>query len=165
MSGQTTVELRIENATPGLISDIHSNNEIVSRAAQVTPPAQIVFGLVVGRGTNPDDQAIPGGSPTNFLGVTVRSVGKEGIQNALVLAYSNTEAMAIMREGRIFATCPTGCVPGDVVNFVNATGVLDSGAAIADETNIVGASWESTTAAGKVGLLRLKRDSALTAGS
>lgn len=164
MSNQTTVELRISNATPGLIADIHLGNEIISAAVEAS---DIPFGVIVQRGTDRGTQAIIGGDedPGNVLGVSVRSVGKEAATiGATVLEYEPTEAMAIMQSGYIFVTCIAGCVAGDRVKFDNTTGALSAGAAVAGETQINNAEWMSNLGAGDVGKIRIDGFSDLTAG-
>lgn len=162
MSGQTTVELSITNATPGLIADIHAGNQIVSAAAE---GGDIPFGVVVQRGTDLDNQALIGGDANGILGITARSVGMEAkTVGATALLYEEFVTMAIMQDGYIFATCVAGCSPGDAVKFVNATGALSAGAAVVGETVIDSAQWMETAAAGAVAKLRLDGGSSLTAG-
>lgn len=166
MSQQTSVSLSIQNATPGLIADIHAGNQIISAAAETAPPAVIGFGLVVSRGSDPDNQAVIGGDATGILGVTVRSVGKEAASiGATSLVYENTEAMAIMQSGYIMVTAASGASPGDPVKFDNATGVIDSGAPAAGETTITNAEWMETVEAGAIGKIRIDSVVNLVAGA
>ena len=70
-------------------------------------------------------------------------------------------ALAIMKSGRIYALCEDGCVPGDDVFFRHTTGTgteigalrTDADTATADQ--ITGATWETTTAAGEIGIIQL----------
>jgi hypothetical protein len=48
--------------------------------------------------------------------------------------------------------------------YTDGTGVLDSGAAGASETQLDGATWETTAAAGELAVIRLNT-SAVTAGA
>ena len=100
--------------------------------------------------------------------VCVRTLNADGFSVEVAangdITYEDEDAVAIIRDGYIWAVCPTGCVPGDVVNYVDATGVLDSGAAVAGETLIDDAQWETTTAAGQIGLIRINSTST-TAGA
>ena len=74
------------------------------------------------------------------------------------------ETAGVMRSGYIWAVCPTGCVPGNAVNYADGTGILDSGAAGASETQLDGATWETTASAGELAVIRIQT-SAVTAGS
>lgn len=158
MPAQTSYSLSQPVAYEGLIyaQDPHDN---ISRAVETA--AGINFGRAVSRGTG-DDQCVLGG--TSFLGITYRSLEREGAQGSGVILYKEKETAGIMRRGTIWAKCPSGCNPGDSAKYINATGVIDSGAAGAGETQLVDAFWDSTAAAG--GLARLVlQSSATTAGA
>lgn len=165
MSNQSTVDLRIANATPGLIADIHAGNQIISRAAE----AVVAFGIIVAAGTDANSQAVPGGDANDILGVSVRSVGKEALTvGATELDYQPTEAMSIMQSGYIFVKTSGGASAGDTAKFVNATGLLESvevSAAIAGETIIDDSRFQEDIAPGAVGRLWVNNINALTAGS
>lgn len=159
MSAQTSYDINQPVAYAGLVY-AQAPTDIVSRAVETV--AGIGFGIAVSRGTDAEKQVVLGG--TSFLGITVRSLDREGAANTGAIQYKETEAAAILREGYIWAVCPTGCNPGDAVNYVNATGVLDSGTAVAGETQLDGAKWETVTAAGELGVIRIE-SSTTTAGS
>lgn len=159
MSAQLSYAITQAIAYAGLLFDLQPY-ERISRAVET--PAGAAFGIAVSRGTDADKQAVVGG--TAFLGITIRALDREGAANTGAIKYSEFETAAIMREGVIWATCPTGCVPGDPVNYVTATGVLDSGAAVAGEQLINGAQWDSTASAGELGRIRLDGNPTLTAG-
>lgn len=165
MSNQTSVALSIANATPGLVADIHAGNKIISAAVE---SATIGFGIIVQRGTDAATQALIGGDATGILGISVRELGREAASiGALTAEYSQTENMAIMQDGYIFATCVAGCTAGDTPKFVNATGALSAGAAAAGETSLDDWEWMETVTAGGVAKLRVGsvRAANLTAGS
>jgi hypothetical protein len=159
MSAQTSYDIRQDKAYAGLIY-AQAPHDIVSRAVETA--GGIAFGVAVTRGTDPDKQIVLGKSG-DFLGITVRSLEKEG-GDAGAIRWNVKETAGIMRAGYIWAVCPTGCVPGDAVNYADGTGVLDSGAAGAGSTSLDGASWETTAVAGELAVVRLST-SAVTAGS
>ena len=162
MSAQTSYEINQAIAYAGLIF-AQNPKDIISRDAEGV--AGLAFGIVVSRGTDKDRQCIIGGT-TGFLGVTVRALDREGVINTGAIKYNETEAVAIMRNGYIWAVCPTGCVPGDAVNFIEATGVLDSGAPSGvGETGLDNCFWDSTAAAGELAVLRVKDPDQFTAGT
>ena len=150
--------MSVQTAYSNIAAAVHGQlygigaKDIVSKVVEAA--AGIGFGIAVSRGTNPDDQIIPGGDAT-FIGITVRDLAREGAQGTGVVAFADEVIAPVIRKGYIMLECPTGCVPGDVANYVDATGVIDSGVAIAGETDIVGATWESTASAGGIALLRL----------
>lgn len=125
--------------------------DLVSRAVETV--AGVGFGLAVSRGTDKSSQVTLGG--TDFLGVSVRDLGREGAVNTGAIQYNENDAAAIMRSGYVWANCVSGCTAGNAVKYVQATGALDAGAPGAGETAITGATWETTAAAGALAVLRL----------
>ncbi len=137
-------------------------HDIISRACETV--AGIDFGRVVSRGTDTEKEAVIGGAVP--IGITVRSLEREGAANSGDVAYAELETMAIMRKGGIWCICPDGCNPGDLVNYVEATGVLGAGAPSGTgETALDGAVWDSVAAAGELALLRLDTILDITAGT
>ena len=145
MSAQTSYDINQPVAYAGLIY-AQFPSAILSRAVETV--AGIPFAVVVRRGTDKDQQCVLGGT-TDILGVTIRSLDREADDAAGAIEYAEKETAGIMEDGRVWAVCPSGCVPGDAVNFVEATGVLDSGAPSGTgETGLDDFYWGSTAAAG-----------------
>ncbi len=159
MSAQTSYSIKQPKAYAGLVY-AQAPHDIVSRDVETV--AGIGFGVVVSRGTNKERQVVAGG--TDFLGITIRSLDKEGAANTGAIQWNEKEAAGILRDGYIWAVCPTGCNPGDTVKYADATGVLDAGAAGAGETQLDGAQWETVAAAGELAVIRID-SSATTAGA
>lgn len=159
MTAQTSYDRLQPAAYPGLLYGV-GPKDIISRAVEGV--AGIEFGVACSRGTDVEKQVLPGG--TAFLGISVRSLDREGAANTGAIKYNETEAAALLREGYIWAVCPAGCNAGDPVKYTNATGVLDAGAAAAGETQLDEAQWDTTVAAGELGVIVLGGTST-TAGS
>lgn len=149
MSAQTSYEINQPVAYAGQVYANHAH-EIISLLAE----GVIAFGVAVGRGTDAARQAVAG-LGTGYQGVAIRSLEREGAINTGDITYKDKEAVGVMKTGWIWAVCPAGCTPGQAVKFTDASGVLDQGAPGAGETAISGATWETTTAAGQIGLIRL----------
>jgi hypothetical protein len=152
MSAQISYSINQPVAYAGLVY-AQAPSDIISRSVETV--AGIPFGVVVSRGTDADTQALLGGALVDFLGITIRSLDREGAANTGDVQYSETETAGIMRYGYVWALCPTGCVPGDTVNYTIATGVLDSGTAAGGEAQVAGAQWDTTSAAGELGVIRI----------
>lgn len=152
MAAQLTYAINQAVAYAGLIFAQHPKDVI---SMSVEDAAGIDFGVAVSRGTDPERQVLPGGDDT-FLGITVRDLGFEGAANTGALKYDQNVTAAVMRNGYIWVVCPTGCNPGDAAKYNDTTGVIDSGAAGAGETDIVGATFETVAAAGELAVLRIK---------
>lgn len=159
MSAQLSYAINQPVGYPGLIF-AQEPHDIISRDAGTVIP----FGVAVARGADADRQCRAGGAAAAYIGVSIRSLEREGAANTGAVEYAVTETVGILRDGYIWAVCPTGCVPGDGVKYTQATGVLDSGAAGAGEVGLDGATWETTTAAGGLGVIRLVGGTA-TAGA
>ena len=149
MPAQTSYSQNLRAALAGLLYEGDTARDVVSR--KVETAAGIGFGLAVSRGTA-EDQITLGG--TSFLGISVRSLDVEGNTDGEV-QYDEKSTAPVLRQGYIWAVCTNGCNPGDAAKYVQADGTLASGAANAGETAIAGGTWESVTAAGNVGLLRV----------
>jgi len=150
-AAQTTYPISMVVSNAGQLVDLH-DNDISSKSVE---SASIGFGLAVSRGTNSDRQAVLGG--TSFLGITVRDLAREGA-NSGTLQYLANETAAVLTKGYIWVVCPGGCVPGQSVLYVDATGILDVspvGVAGPGETLLNDAQWETTAAAGELAILRL----------
>lgn len=158
MSAQTTYSLNHNEGYAGGIYALH-DQDIDSRAVETAAGAD--FGIAVSRGTDLEKQCVIGG--TAFIGITVRSVDREGLGDGTV-KYAQTETAGIMRKGYIYVTLAAGGNPGAALKYDNTTGVIDVGAAGAGETQLDGAELETVTAAGALGVVRLT-STATTAGS
>jgi len=124
MPAQTTYE----RLTPiGIAGDIAymAEREVISRAVE---DATLAAPVAVGTGTDPDTQVLVGSTGGPAFGITLRKLTTQGVINTGALTYVAEEVINVMRRGYIWAICPAGCVPGDVVNYLDATGVLDAGA-------------------------------------
>lgn len=151
MTAQTSYTINQAIAYAGLLFDVGPQVRISRNAEGAVP-----FGVAVIRGTDPDKQAKIGAAATgSLLGISYRSLEREGAANTGDIQYEDKETVGILQSGRIYAVCPAGCVPGAAVKAVNATGVLDAGAAAAGETALDDAQWDTTTAAGAIGVIVL----------
>ena len=150
MSAQTSYDINQPVAYAGQVYAL-SPCDIVSRSVETV--AGMAFGIAVSRGTDPDEQAVIGGA--DYLGISIRSLEREGAANTGAVQYDETETAGIMRFGYVWAVCPAGATPGDAVKYTTATGVLDSGAPGAGEAAITGATWDTVTAAGELGVIRV----------
>lgn len=159
MSAQTSYSIKHPTAYAGLIY-AQAPKDIVSRSVETA--AGIGFGVAVSRGTDKESQVVIGG--TDFCGITVRSLDREGAINTGNILYKQKETAALIREGYLWVVIPTGGNPGDSIKYNNTTGVLDVGTAGVGETQLDGAQLDTTTAAGALGVIRLDGIST-TAGS
>jgi hypothetical protein len=159
MSAQTEYGINIPVGYAGLIY-AQAPSDIVSRLVETSDG--IPFGVAVSRGTDTERQIELGG--TDFLGITIRSLEEEGAANTGDIQWEESVSAGVMRNGYIWAVSVDGCTAGDSVNYVDADGTFGTGTAGAGETQLDGASWETTASAGDLAVIRLET-SETTAGS
>lgn len=159
MTAQTSYSINQAVAYAGLIY-AQAPHDIISRV--VEGAAGIEFAVAVGRGTDKEKQAVVGTS--DYLGITVRSLDREGAVNTAAIKYNETESAAIMRTGYVWANIPSGGNPGDPIKYNTTTGIIDAGVAGVGETQIDGAELDTITVAGELGVIYLP-SAQTTAGS
>lgn len=150
MVAQTSYEINQPVAYAGLVF-ANAPSDIVSRLVETA--AGIEFGVATSRGTDLERQIVVGG--TNFSGITVRALDREGAANTAAIRYNETESAALMRFGYIWIVIPAGGNPGDAVFYDDTTGIIDVGTAGAGETQLDGAQLDTITVAGELGVVRL----------
>ena len=158
MAAQTSYSINQGVALAGQLYAL-APHDIVSRKVETV--AGIEFGVAVSRGTDKNTQCVLGAA--DFIGITVRDVAREGSASGDI-KYSETETAGVLRNGYLWVTCPSGATAGAAVKCNSSTGVIDAGTAGAGETQLDGAVWDTTAAAGEVGVIRLN-SLQVTAGS
>lgn len=149
-----------------LAGNFAHTNTLCDSVSKITETA-ITFGYGVVRGTGDDDVRLPAnaGDVANFVGIVRRTLARENVSNSGATTPTSDAGRMheIMTVGYIFALCEDGCSPGDDVFLRHTTGgageVIGQFRTDADTdeaTQITGATWETTTAAGAIGILRLK---------
>lgn len=150
MSAQNSYSINQSVALAGIIYALHPHD---INSFSVETSDGIDFAVAVKRGTDKDNQIDLAGS-ADFVGITVRSLDREGAANGDII-YKEKETAAVLADGYIWATCPTGCNAGDAVKYTDDTGVLDAGAAGAGETQLDDAEWFTTASAGELAVIKL----------
>ena len=157
MAVQTSYELAHAEGFVGQLADLQLTN-VFSRSVET---AEIDFGLAVVRGTADDQCKLATATGGKFLGLTVRTIAGTA-DTAGARKYQVGESANILDEGVIYAICEDGCVPGDTVYFrhtaagAEVLGALRTDADTSDADLIPNAVWETTTAAGAIGRVKLK---------
>lgn len=131
--------------------------EIDSRtneAATVIP-----FGVAVARGTTADFQCKAQAADGDaIIGISVRHPIKPADSSGNN-TYARYDSVPVLRKGNIYVTALENAVRGDGAIAVTAQsgkiGSTTGGAAGTGRIAIPGAKWETTTAAGAVGIVRI----------
>lgn len=159
MPVQTTYEAEHAAAFEGQKANLGLAN-ITSKVAQ---GSDVPFGRAVVRGTADNQAKLPTGASQGFLGITeLTSAWSENASDLHL--YSENREMNILDFGEIWVYTEQSVVPGDAVYFrhtadtapLDVIGRFRKDASGGDAELIVGASFETTTAAG--GLAKLKMD-------
>lgn len=118
----------------------------------------IDFGRAVARGADAGSVKAPTADGDKIIGISVRhaTMVADGSGN---VAYQQYVSVPFMREGNIYAIPAENVTEGDpVLSLTAGNGTLGGttgGAAGAGRVAVPAATWETTTAAGAVGKIRL----------
>jgi hypothetical protein len=148
MSAQTTYTKTHAAAYEGLIADLEPK-EVVSKVAE---GSDIGFGLVVSRGTSDNEATLGGSAP---VGVSVRSLDREGAVTTGAIDYDQYSTMAVMRSGYCWVTVADTGSPGAVLNYNTTTGAIGVGVPGAGEAVLPGTLESTVASGGDLGLVRL----------
>jgi hypothetical protein len=155
----------------GMLVDQNSN-EIINLMNEGATAIQ--FGGVVCRGSK-DDLAqtgnvyplgtckAPAADADKPMGLAVRyaimPAPGYGMANANVVAFAQNSEVPILRRGRIYAVAAENVTVGDAVLSLTAgngtTGGTTGGGAGAGRVAVPGATWETTTTSGNLGIIRI----------
>lgn len=122
----------------------------------------IDYGIAVARGANGGAKAVAADGDT-ILGISVRTAYKAapgyGQANAGVVNYAQYDTLPVLKLGEIYALAYENVTRDDQALSITAQGGkiggVTGGAAGAGRVVIPGAKWQTTTAAGKIGVVRI----------
>ena len=146
---------RMKPGLPGMVNRMVDYNA-VTRSAEASP---IPFCRAVCQSTASDIGAVAGGgSPTQFVGITildptvvipVEALVSLGVPEGTYPPYSN---MGVLTKGEIFAVCTLATLAGDPLFYEAVTGILLNAGGLGP---IPGARWKYTRAAGELNVVQL----------
>jgi len=131
-------------------------------SSKVAEGGDIPFGRAVVRGTADNQAKLPTATGQAFMGITEMTSAWSENASDLHL-YDQYQEMNIIDFGKIYAYTEQSVVPGDAVYFrhtaaaspLNVVGRFRKDAGGGNADLITGASWETTTAAGAIGIINL----------
>jgi len=138
-----------------------ANLGLTNITSKVAEDSDIAFGRAVVRGTADNQAKLPGASGQSFLGVTEMTSAWAANASDVHL-YAENREMNIIDFGEIWVYTEQSVVPGDSVFFrhtadtapLDVVGRFRKDLSGGDADQIIGASFETTTAAG--GLAKIK---------
>ncbi len=124
----------------------------------------IDYGIAVARGASDDTCKAPAADGDKLIGISVRHAIRPGDSSNNV-SYGQRDSVPILRDGYVYAVAYENATRGDTAISVTAQngkiGSTTGGAAGAGRVALDGTSgkpkvtWENTTAAGQIGILRV----------
>jgi hypothetical protein len=158
MSVQTTYSLNQDVAYAGLLAEMNPKT-VITKAVETA--AGIDFGVVVSRGTA-DEQCVVGGDAAG-IGITCRTLDREGAITTGAVKYDQYDDAAIITEGYVYVPIYTASgSPGDDLFYNDTTGKIEVGTASTGETQMNATLEETVSSSGQIALIRL--DSPLLQG-
>lgn len=117
----------------------------------------IDFGVAVARSAADDTCKAPAADGDKIIGISVRHAIRPADSSGNV-TYAQKDSVPILRSGYVFATAYENATRGDGVISVTAQngklGSTTGGAAGVGRVAVPGATWETTTSAGQIGIIR-----------
>lgn len=118
----------------------------------------IDFGVAVARGAADDTCKAPAADGDKIIGISVRHAIRPADASNNV-TYAQRDSVPILREGYVYAVAFENATRGDGVISVTAQngklGSTTGGAAGVGRVAVPGATWETTTTAGQIGIIRI----------
>jgi hypothetical protein len=149
MPAQLTYSQNMVYGLPGQVAHDFGQGDIVSRLAE----GAISPGVIVSRGTDKDNQVTAGGDATAW-GLSIRDVARE-VDSGGDPTFTDKSVLPVMREGYAWVTVADAGDPGDVLNYVDASGAIGVGAPEAGETALPEVTLETTVTAGGIAIVRV----------
>lgn len=142
----------------GYAGQIVDTNPVTIESKTNEAATAIDYGVAVARGAADDTCKAPAADGDKLIGISVRHAIRPADSSNNV-AYGQRDSVPILRQGYVYAVAFENAARGDGVISVTAqSGKLGSttgGAAGAGRVAVPGATWETTTTAGQIGIVRI----------
>jgi hypothetical protein len=147
----------------GYAGELVDQNPVISESKLNEGATAIDFGVAVARGAADNTCKAPAVDGDAIIGLSMRHAIKAspgyGQMNAGVINYSQYDEVPVLREGYMFAVAFENATRGDGVISVTAQngklGSTTGGAVGAGRVAVPGATWETTVAAGAIGIVKI----------
>jgi hypothetical protein len=153
---QTSVTLYGNAGFIGMLADL-SDNDVGSFAAE----GVVAIGSTVRRGTNGEKQAVQSstavGQGALVFGIALHDHARAATAQG-VTQYAATEAVSVLRKGRVWVQTNDAVVAGSVANLHLASGTFTDAAVGAgiEALTLVQARFETSTTAAGLAIVELK---------
>ena len=142
----------------GYAGQIVDTNPVTIEALINDQATAIDFGVAVARSAADNTCKAPAADGDKIVGISVRHAIRPADASNNV-NYAQKDAVPVLRDGFVYATAYENATRGDGVISVTAQngklGSTTGGAAGAGRVAVPGATWETTTTAGSIGIVRI----------
>ena len=142
----------------GYAGEIVDTNPVTIEALINDQATAIDFGVAVARSAADNTCKAPAADGDKIVGISVRHAIRPADSSNNV-TYAQKDAVPVLRDGFVYATAYENATRGDGVISVTAQngklGSTTGGAAGAGRVAVPGATWETTTTAGSIGIVRI----------
>ncbi len=142
----------------GYAGQIVDTNPVTIEALINDQATAIDFGVAVARSAADNTCKAPAADGDKIVGISVRHAIRPADSSNNV-TYAQKDAVPVLRDGFVYATAYENATRGDGVISVTAQngklGSTTGGAAGAGRVAVPGATWETTTTAGSIGIVRI----------
>jgi hypothetical protein len=160
---QDTYKQYFDAAMPGNFAHTSTLDDWISKMTDTA----ITFGLGVVRGAKDRSVKVPSATGQDFIGIVRRTLARSNADNVEDGASEVDTFHDIITNGYVHVVCEDGCSPGDdvflrhTVNAALTPGSFRTDGDAIEATDsadqITSATWETTTAAGEIGIVKLKQ--------
>lgn len=142
----------------GYAGEIVDSNPVISQSLINDQALAIDFGVAVARSAADNTCKAPTADADKIIGISIRHAIRPADSSNNV-TYAQRDAVPILKDGFIYATAYETTTRGDAVLSVTAQngklGSTTGGAAGAGRIAVPGATWETSQAAGVIGIIRI----------
>lgn len=142
----------------GYAGEIVDTNPVISQSLINDQTIAVDFGVAVARSAADGTCKAPTADADKIIGISIRHAIRPADSSNNV-TYAQSDAVPILKDGFIYATAYENTTRGDGVISVTAQngklGSTTGGAAGAGRVAVPGATWETSTTAGQIGIVRI----------
>lgn len=144
----------------GYAGEIVDQNPVTIESKTNDLTVAIDFGVAVARSAADNTCKAPTADADKILGISIRhAIRPASADGNNTVNYAQRDIVPILKDGYIYATAYENATRGDTVLSVTAQngklGSLTGGGAGAGRVLVPGATWETTTTAGSLGIIRI----------
>jgi hypothetical protein len=144
----------------GYAGEIVDSNPVFSQSLINDQALAIDFGVAVARSAADNTCKAPAADADKIIGISIRhAIRPASADGNNTVTYAQRDAVPILKDGFIYATAFENATRGDGVLSITAQngklGSITGGAAGAGRVVVPGATWETTTTAGQIGIVRI----------